>query len=489
MPNDPRARGSAPARLCGVGVLAVVLSGCVTTGPEGALAPVDSVAKAELGQGVTRITTDAESAEAAGRVRAALKRPLTAEAAVGVALASNRGLQAAYNEVGVSEAALLQASLPPNPKVGLSRLGGGLELELERAILLNLFQLATLPARREIAGDALRAAQMRAAEATLKLATDVRRQYFRTVAANQQVATLQQAKVTTDATAELARKLGETGGMNKLDQARDYALAAELDSQLARARLQQRLERERLIRLLGLWGPDTDLRLPSSLPPLPAAVKTARDVEAQALARRVDLEAARIDLEALGKSLGLTQATRFTTDVELAGTSKYDRKIGVAENGGIEKESLTRRGLAIDFEIPLFDFGQARVMDAEQRYMRAANRLAEKAVNVRSEAREAYLAYRGTWDIARHYETTVLPLRKQIQEEALLQYSGMLVDVTSLVADVRGRILAQAQAIDARRDFWIADAELRAALAGGGAGASSGGAGAVTASAEAAAGH
>ena len=80
-------------------------------------------------------------------------------------------------------------------------------------------------------------------------------------------------------------------------------------------------------------------------------------------------------------------------------------------------------------------------------------------------------AYRGTWDIARHYEATVLPLRKQIQDEALLQYSGMLVDVTSLIADVRARILAQAQAIDARRDFWIADAELRAALAGGGAGA------------------
>jgi len=95
--------------------------------------------------------------------------------------------------------------------------------------------------------------------------------------------------------------------------------------------------------------------------------------------------------------------------------------------------------------------------------MRAANLLAEKAVNVRSEAREAYLAYRGTWDIARHYEATVLPLRKQIQDEALLQYSGMLVDVTSLVADVRARIMAQAQAIDARRDFWIAEAELRAA--------------------------
>ncbi|MFO1151030.1 MAG: TolC family protein [Alsobacter sp.] len=462
------------SRLAGVLGAALFLSGCVTAGKEGGLGAVDAVAKAELGRGIVKVSTEAEAANAEAAVAGALKRPLTADTAVGIALASNRGLQAAYNELGISEAAFLQASLPPNPKIGLSRLGGGLELELERSLIVSLYALATLPAKREIAGTQLRAAQMRAAEATLKLATDVRRQYYRTVAANQQVATLQQAKVTTDATADLARKLGETGGMNKLDQAREYALAAELDSQLARAKVQQRLERERLVRLLGLWGPAVDFRIPSALPPLPKAVRTATDIEAQALTRRVDLQAARLDLEALGQSLGLTQATRFTNDIELAGNSKYDRKKTVAEDGGIEKEKLNRRGLAVDFEIPLFDFGQARTMDAEQRYMQAANLLAEKAVNVRSEAREAALAYKGTWDVARHYEATVLPLRKQIQDEALLQYSGMLVDVTSLVADVRGRILAQAQAIDARRDFWVAEAELRAALAGGGAGAASG---------------
>lgn len=476
-------------RTAGASAIALTLAGCVSTGTEGVFGPVDTVARAELGRGIVRVSNDADAAIAGEGVRAALRRPLTPDTAVSIALASNRGLQAAYNELGVSEAAFLQASLPPNPKIGISKLGGHLQLELERSLLVSLFALATLPARREIAGDQLRAAQMRAAEATLKLATDVRRQYYRTVAANQQVATLLQAKVTTDAAADLARKLGETGGMNKLDQAREYALAAELDSQLGRARLQQRLERERLVRLLGLWGPSIDFRLPSSLPALPRAIRSAGDAEAQALLRRVDLQAARIDLEALGKSFGLTQATRFTTDVELAGTSKYERTKTVSDEGEIGKEKLKRRGLAIDFEIPLFDFGQARTMDAEQRYMKAANLLAEKAVNVRSEAREAALAYKGTWDIARHYEATVLPLRKQIQDEALLQYSGMLVDVTSLITDVRARIMAQAQAIDARRDFWIAEAELRAALAGGGAGAASGGSAPAAAGGEQAAPH
>ena len=108
--------------------------------------------------------------------------------------------------------------------------------------------------------------------------------------------------------------------------------------------------------------------------------------------------------------------------------------------------------------------------------MQAANRLAEKAVNVRSEAREAYTTYRASHDIARQYIANVLPLRKIIQDEALLQYNGMLIDVTQLIADARGRILSNVAGINARRDVWIAHTDFRHALIGGGSGAGGGGA-------------
>ncbi|MCP8940383.1 TolC family protein [Alsobacter sp. SYSU M60028] len=448
--------------------LPLLLAGCVTASPDGGLGPAADVARAELGQSVTKIATPEDAAAASAAVDAALARPLSAEDAVRVALLNNRGLQAAYNELGISEAAYIQASLPANPRVSISKLDGGFDLEVEKKLLVSLTSLLTLPARREIGGDRFHAAQMRAAEATLRLAAETRRQHHRAVAARQLVATLAEAKATTDAVAELARKLGETGGLNKLDQARDFAFAAEVDAQLARARLNERLERERLTRLLGLWGRQAEFRLPAALPPLPQRLRAEREIEAQALARRVDLQAARLELDALAKSLGLTQATRFVRDVDLVGTSKYDRARVVNDDGSVQRETAKTRGLEIEFEIPIFDFGQARAMEAEQRYMQAANLLAEKAVNVRSEAREAYMAWRGAWDIARHVQTRVLPLRRQIQDESLLHYSGMLADVTALVADARARILAQAQAVETLRDFWIADADLRAALAGGG---------------------
>ena len=49
-----------------------------------------------------------------------------------------------------------------------------------------------------------------------------------------------------------------------------------------------------------------------------------------------------------------------------------------------------QRGYEIELELPLFDFGGARVARAEATYMQAVHRTAEVAVNARSEVREAY---------------------------------------------------------------------------------------------------
>ena len=100
--------------------------------------------------------------------------------------------------------------------------------------------------------------------------------------------------------------------------------------------------------------------------------------------------------------------------------------------------------------------------------MQAVNRLIERAVNVRSEARDAYRVYRSTYDIAGHYRREVLPLRKIISDETLLRYNAMQIDVFALLAEARQRIAATTAAIEAQRDFWLADADLAVAVAGGG---------------------
>ena len=125
------------------------------------------------------------------------------------------------------------------------------------------------PFRSDIERDRFRQAQLKAALETLRLAAEVRRAYFRAVAANELVGLLTDAKSTAEATAQLARKLGETGSINKLDQAREQVFYAEMTADLATARQNAASARERLARLMGLWDGDLGLPIPNRLPPLP----------------------------------------------------------------------------------------------------------------------------------------------------------------------------------------------------------------------------
>jgi outer membrane protein TolC len=102
--------------------------------------------------------------------------------------------------------------------------------------------------------------------------------------------------------------------------------------------------------------------------------------------------------------------------------------------------------------------------------MRSVQRIAETAVNARSEVRESYSAYVTAYETARHYRDEIVPLRKKISEESLLRYNGMLISVFELLADAREQVGAVNGAIEALRDYWVADAELQAVLNGAGGG-------------------
>jgi outer membrane protein TolC len=437
-----------------------MVSGCAWFSPDAGMGVVATIAERELNKNVAAIRTPDEAEAVAIAVRRLLGRTLTADAAVQIALLNNRGLQAAYNELALAEAAMVEGSLPPNPRISYLRRAGSNELEVERAIVADILALATLPARSEIALVRFRQAQLRAALETLRLATDTRRAYYRAVAAQELSVFLAQAQSTAETAAQLAVRLGETGAMNKLDQAREQVFYADITAQLAVVRQAAASEREALIRLLGLWGGNLDFKLPSALPKLPGRAQSLAGVELEAVRRRVDLQITRMELDAIARAYGLSQATRFINLFEAGYADKFEKN----QDGN----RVRKRGFEVDLQIPIFDFGEVRVREAEALYMQTVNRLLELAVNVRSEARDVYRVYRSAYDIAGHYQREVLPLRKIISEETLLRYNAMQIDVFALLAEERQRVLATITAIQAKRDFWLASAELKAAVAGGG---------------------
>jgi outer membrane protein TolC len=443
--------------------VAIALAGCASFSPDSGMTVVSDVAGQTIGKDTAFVRSADDAERAGGAVRRLLGRPLTADAAVQIALLSNKGLQAAYNELALAETDLVAQSLPPNPTFSISRIAGNGASEVERQVVGDILALATLPFRSGIARERFRQAQLRAALETLRLAAEVRRVYFRTVAANEMAGLLTDAKSTAESTAQLAKKLGETGALNKLDQAREQVFYAETTADLASARQEATSAREHLTRLMGLWGDDLGFRLPDRLPALPRQPRSLPTIEADAVGHRIDLQIARMELSVLEKSLGLTQATRFVTLLDVAGIAKRTQDP--------EGPPFRERGFDIQFQIPIFDGGEVRVRQAVESYNQAFNLLTEKAVNVRSEARDAYRVYRSTYDIASHYQREILPLRQIITEEMQLRFSSMQIDVFALLTEARQRLASLRAAIDAKRAFWLAQSDLQTAVNGGGSGA------------------
>lgn len=446
-------RPSAPVRartlMC---LLPLALLGCANFSADGGLNRISALTRERIGYAAPDAPNSPEVKE---RLNVLLSAPLTSDAAVEMALLSNPRLRVAFAELGISEADLVQAGRLRNPSFSFGRLSGNGEVEIDRATMFDLSGLLTMPLRRAIEERRFAQTQLQTSLQIIRLATDTRRAYFQAVAAQQSLVYMQQVDQAAQASSELADRMTKAGNWGKLEQAREQAFRYEVSVQLARAEHNVRITHERLVRLLGLGDRHQALKLPERLPELPVSLRRIDEIETQALAQRLDVQVAKLDTESTAKSLGLTRVTRFVNAFEVGYQNKSTSNASLAQ------------GYQVEFSLPLFDWGQARVRRAENVYMRSFYRATDVAMQARSEAREGYGAYRTNFDIARQYRDEIIPARKRVSDEVLLRYNGMLSSVFELLSDARAQINSINLAIDAQRDFWIAESELNFLVNGG----------------------
>lgn len=472
--DRPSGRGSAPScfpipdeplphragfrsRTLAAALTALILGGCATFSPDGGLAPVKAATQSRVGAQPRWQRTDADRQAAAQLVREKLARPIGPDDAVQIALVNNPALQATYAELGIAEADLVAAGRLPALRIAsLRTTRGGEVAKIEQSIGTDVLRLLLTPLRYRFAERRFARVQADVARETLGVAYEARRAWYDAVAADEAARYMAQVREAAEASAELARRMARAGNYSQLQAMREQLFYAEATAQLARARQAAVSARERLTRLMGLTGSERTFALPERLPELPAAPVERGNVAATAATERLDIQAAQRDLESLRESLGLVRTTRFVNAFELgrARTRETDEPYAY--------------GWDFTIEIPIFDFGTARVAQAEALYMQGVNRVAETVVNAASEVHEAYNAYRTTFDTARHYHEEIVPLRKRISEENVLRYNAMLISAFELLADARAQVAAVNAAIEAARDFWVADTDLQAALAGAG---------------------
>ncbi len=456
-PVGPAAARAARAAML---VAAALAAGCSALPPDRGLGPVRELVQQRLGHTLHPERDANDAAVIDERVQRLLAAPLTAEGAVQLALLNHRGLQATLAELDIRAAELAQAGRLPNPGIGFARSSNGAEVEHEIGLHFSLARLLAQPLVQRIEQRRFAEAQAATAAAVIAHASQVRRAWIEAVAAHESARYAQQVLEAAEAGAELARRMARVGNFNRLQQAREQGFYAQAALDATRAEQHRAATRERLARLLGLWGTQLGegaLRLPERLPDLPAVPRDWGDVERRAVAERLDLQAARAGVEASGHVLGLVRTERVLNAVELHVARESSRT---------HRDEPATRTWELTFELPIFDFGDLRSARAEAQHRQALHRAAAAAVDARSEVREAYAALRHAHDIARHHRDELVPIARRISDENLLRYNGMLIGVFELLADARAQTHAVKASIDALRAYWLAEAELELALIG-----------------------
>ena len=448
-------RASLPISL----LAATVLTGCASVAIDENFAEVERFAREQTGSEVRWLRSDPEREAMRAEVDRLLAQPLAIDDAVRIALGYSPAFQSLLAEAAVASADATGSARIGNPVFTFERLfrsgAEGRELDIGRSLGISLFDLLFLPARLEQAEFRQQQTRLQSSIALLSTVTEVRQAWVDAVAARQVARHREEVATAAGTAAELARRMQATGNFSRLQRAREQALAAEETANLIRARQNATAARETLIQRLGLTPSQAQaLRLPDQLPALPEAPMDEATAGAALLESRLDVRIARTDLERTAKSLGLTRVTSVVNGLHVAGVRN-------SETG-----ESSQRGFEIELPLPLFDFGDAARAGSEARYLAAFNRTLEVANNASSQVRVAYEGYRSAYDLARHYRNEVVPLRQNITEESVLQYNGMLIGVFELLAAARSQSASAVQAIEAERDFWRAEAALKASLLG-----------------------
>jgi outer membrane protein TolC len=436
---------------------AAALAACATFSEDGGFGRVSDVTHDHLGRDVRWPRTADERARRDAEVASLMSHPLDADDAVQIALLNNHDLQAAFQELGISEADLVQSGRLPNPRITLRHSSANGIYDIEQTVTVNVVALLTAPYLH--ATEKRRFAEVQDATViqVVTLADRTRTAYYRALAARDSLQYAGKVRDAAQTGAELARRMQQAGNWNRLDQAREQSFYWEAMQSLSDARLAEETARATLRQILGVADEHGDVVLAEHLPELPQTLVGPPDLDGRALQNRIDLKLRRTELDELARRLKLVKTTRFVNVLDAGPTRVREGT----------REDPYLRGYEVSFEIPLFDTGDARVRKSEALYAQAAERFAQEALDARAEVVKAAATYRQTFETAIRQRDDIMPAQTLVAGQDLLRYNASQLSVFDLLADARVQIVGVDAYIGHVRDFWIARSHLDTALLAG----------------------
>jgi outer membrane protein, heavy metal efflux system len=435
--------------------LLVLVTGCATFDQRAGFSDVSTAVETRSGKRVVWNLGTELDAQVAQEVHGLLQDPLSADAAVQVALLNNRELQALYAELGVAQADVVQAGLLRNPVfdavVRVLVNGGPAKLEFNAA--MDFLDIFYRPLRKRVAAARFEEAKLQVTGAVLDFTGTVRAAFYSHQAKEQRLELLQAIVQALAVSLDVTQRLHEAGNITDLDLAREQALVEEAKLQLRAAEVAVRQSQAQLNTVMGLWGPETAWHIDRRLPDIPAQPLPLEGLETQALRQSLDLASARQRVIVGGEQLGVSRATALVSESSL----------GV---GGEREEGEWEVGPVFEVPIPLFDQGQGRIGRAMAELRQAQQEYYALGVRLRSTARAVRERLQGAQDRALYYRDVLLPLRERIVHETQLQYNAMQIGVIDLLRAREQEIQAAVAYVETLLDYWLARIDLEQILSG-----------------------
>lgn len=435
-------------------IVLITLSGCATLTSQMGFNEVKETFSSRTGQHLYWKTGSEEDRKVEEEITKLLSRDLTADSATQIALLNNKWLQATYQNLGISQADLVQAGLFPNPifngEIRFPSEGPNLEL----SIVQSFIRIFEIPLRKKIAQSEFEEAKLGVVEKALLLALNVRKAFYQYQSSEQLLEMSKTALIALEASKELATRLHKAGNITDLDLAQEQSNFESLRVEITAHQEEIVAAREELNSLLGLEVQQTNWKAPRRLPEPNTSVEHFNSIEKDAIDNNLTLAKARQRLLTLSSSLDVVKKFRVFGDSELGAS------------GAKEGEGKWGFGPAFSLPLPIFNQGQTEILRANAELRQQYDLALDLQTKIQARVRALLKRRELVESRLTSYKRTLLPLQAKLVSETQKQYNAMLIGAFQLLEAKRKQIETGKNYILALKSYWILRTEIESVLNG-----------------------
>lgn len=438
-------------------VLGLSVAGCAGLPAEQGWRETSALIDERDGRALTWPTGTPGSTETDRTVDALLRRPLSADDAVQVAILRNPRMQIEYARLGLARADVLDASRISNPTISASVLDprvAGTPTRIDAGVTQSFSDLLLLPTRRRLAIGEYQRTQQLIATAILDLVTDVRAAWYGYVGAQQVAAMRAAVAKAAETSAELALRIHAAGNISVLQLKLEQSAATRARLGAARARIDATRARGALGQLLGLSGNDEPWTTSDRLPPPVRREDSADTLLTLAAGQRLDLAAARNEVALREQALEVSRKYRWLgrVDVGLAGERDTDRARLI--------------GPSLAFQLPLFNQGQGAIARGRALVDDSRARLQSLELSIDTAVRLGTERIRAARTIADDYRSALVPEREAVVARTQETVNYMFAGTFELLLAKQQEYDACQGYLEAVRDYWLTRVDLMHTVGG-----------------------